>query len=214
MTRLLALLCGFLIVLSCILAGLLFRRAGSESTNDVNVNTHVSVNTPGGDNASVHVRRDSTDASHVDIDVQDGSEAQPPSAPSPPSATSEDAASRALLDERRYAEGRLRRQKQDNLDALIATGLRISSDAQSWSLKPHAFGGPTEDESIADVLFTDIGYSNVTDGVFPTIDGRFWMENSSVALVVVGENQTFHNRIVVTVTGSAPSDIQMRVAPE
>ena len=182
MTRLLALLCGFFVVLSCILAGLLFKRTSVESTSDVNANTHVSVNTPTLDSANTRVQRDLEDL--VDRDAE------------------------------RWEQERQRRQKQENLDALISTGLRISTDAQAWSLKPQAFGGPAEDESIADVQFTDIGYANVEDGVFPTIDGRFWLESDNVALVVVGENRMQQNRIVVTVSGPAPSDIHMRVVPE
>lgn len=210
MTRLLALLCGFLFVLCCILVGLLFKRGDAESGNNVNVNTHVFRNTPTLDSANVQVHRDSAGAARVDIEIQGIPEESPP----PRSGSAEDAAGRALRDAQREAQDRRIRQKQENLDALSMTGVSIASDAQAWSLKPAAFGGPTEDESIADVQFTDMGYANVNDGVFPTIDGQFWLEADNGALVVVGENRTWQNRIVVTVTGSAPSDLHMRVAPE
>lgn len=217
MTRLLALLCGFLFVLSCVLAGLLLKRVGAESSSNVSVNTHVSVNTRSLDSARVRVRRDSADASRVDIDIWNVPETPPPSTPTISSEELEDLAHR---DAERWAQERRRRQKQENLDELIERGARIASDAQAWSHKPPAFGGADEGQSIADVQFSDLGYpgfgmgyTNVRGGVFQTLEGDFSLSSNGRALVIDGENREWGNRIRVVVTGTARTDIDTRVLP-
>ena len=122
-----------------------------------------------------------------------------------------DVGARALRHAQRTSQSILVQRKQENLDALIRVGVRIASDVQSWSLKPSAFGGPAAGETIADVLFSDIGYPNVIAGVYSTIDGQYTLESNEGVLKIVGLGNQFDNQIEIFVTDASPSGIEVQV---
>lgn len=120
-------------------------------------------------------------------------------------------------------------QRKANNDALINDGIRIASDAQSWALKPTAFGGGDGDFLLADgsdMDLNDLGYQPDANGVYSNVNGNFSITVSDANTVQIvgcsrsafGEtsvddgaggttDEDAFNRIVVDVIGFGAGDI-------
>jgi hypothetical protein len=109
----------------------------------------------------------------------------------------------------RGASERERMLRQENLDALAVTAVRIASDVQAWARKPRAFGGG--DGRFEGVTFEQMGYERSPEGWFLSMDGSFRMETDPHAVCVVGENTDLNNRVATLVTGFGASDIVTQV---
>jgi hypothetical protein len=119
-------------------------------------------------------------------------------------------AQNALRGGRRVAGDRERMQKQANLDALVNQAVRIGSDAQAYYLKPAAFGGG--DRSFDGISFERMGYFVESDSNFVTIDGMFRLALSpETGVRIVGENETYGSRVIVTVAGPRAADLSTRI---
>ncbi len=98
-------------------------------------------------------------------------------------------------------------QKKANADALVNDGVRIASDAQAWALKPTAFGGPSTSGDVGLATFSQLGYAT-TSGRYVNLNGEFEMSGSTGNdLVIHGCSDAQGNDVVVTVSGTAPTNI-------
>ena len=108
-------------------------------------------------------------------------------------------------------------QKKANADALLNDGIRVASAAQAWYLKPAAFGGPEDGESLADARLKRIGLATSPSGSFyKTTNGTFYRYGGSSAgthgcFSYMGQmvnNGEVSNRIFVQVSGPSLEDIK------
>lgn len=106
-------------------------------------------------------------------------------------------------------------QKKANADALVNDAIRIASDIQAWKLKPTAFGGGAGQSDFANLTLAQLGYE-VTAGVYTNLNGEFEITNTPGATVEITANSLpgsdNDNQVVVTVSGTAPDDIQTVVS--
>ena len=110
-------------------------------------------------------------------------------------------------------------QKKANADSLVNDGIRIASDAQAWSLKPQAFGGPAAGEALGDVTFADIGLTTATVTTYSNTNGEFTIEDNTAAgacVIFKGSNGLTGdklNEIYIEVTGTAQDEISTSINP-
>ena len=105
-------------------------------------------------------------------------------------------------------------QKKANADALVNDGVRIASDAQAWALKPKAFGGPADTETIGDVTFAKLGYetATVTDCAgYGNLNGCFALAGTAGSVLITGTSTEPENSVQVRVCGTTPNDIKTAV---
>jgi len=112
-------------------------------------------------------------------------------------------------------------QQKANLDAMVNDGVSIASDLQAWSLKPHAFGGPS-DEDYSPWLtgtFNELGYelggNNCRVNEFGNLNGCFALAGG----VLFGyghptglRDARFDNRVRIKVSGPRPGDIEVQTS--
>ncbi len=113
-----------------------------------------------------------------------------------------------------------RNQVKSNADSLVNEALRIASDVQTWSVKPTMVGGRPDNETLADVTFDKIGYSN-SGGTYTTPDGDFLLETTLGAdcdtpvvpsgntpvIYVNASNADTGNSICIAIAGDEAEDI-------
>jgi hypothetical protein len=115
-----------------------------------------------------------------------------------------------LRDARRTGERRVSGLRQEALDALTETALRIATDVQAWALRPRAFGGG--EGAFLGASFPHLGYQTDAEGRHHTLDGAFVLVVEGPARVrVVGEGARFGQRVTATVTGTQPEDLRLDV---
>lgn len=116
----------------------------------------------------------------------------------------------ALRSAQREAQERERREKAANLDAIVATGVRIGTDAQAYYLKPAAFGGGSH--SFEGINLEKMGYLIEPDSSLVTLDGVFSLELVPESGVrIVGQNEEYGHRAVVSVTGPRADDLSTQI---
>ena len=109
-------------------------------------------------------------------------------------------------------------------DAMSNEIVRIASDIQAWSLKPSAFGGPTEAEGFTNVEFADLAYATTTlDGAtaYETMTAYYEIPAGATATCVAvhaisADGVTAGARngdegasiMSVRITGTGPNDIE------
>jgi len=112
-------------------------------------------------------------------------------------------------------------QKQANADQMVNDAIRIASDAQAWKLKPGAFGGGASATNWTGLDFGQIGYAvgdnNLTAHTaestdYENLNAAYALSASGATLTITGnsyepDGTTALNTVVVTVTGTTPSDI-------
>ena len=108
-------------------------------------------------------------------------------------------------------------QKKANSDAMVNDGVRIASDAQAWKLKPAAFGGGADATNWTGLTFQQLGYelggNNCAATEYGNLNGCYAMGGqTSTDLVITGKNTASANQVVVTVTGTKPSNISTVVS--
>lgn len=101
--------------------------------------------------------------------------------------------------------------KKANMDNLVLEAMDIATSAQTWMLKPSIYGGgnnsclTTCDWS--SVTFTNLGL-NATSGVYSTLNGEVELDGSAgTELVVTATNTSNNNQVVITVSGTNPTDV-------
>ena len=118
-------------------------------------------------------------------------------------------------------------QKKANADALVNDAIRIASDAQAWKLKPAAFGGGASATNWTGLSLLQLGYevgdNSSTAGTaesdqYENLNGIFDLSASGATLTVdansyESDGSTVLNHIVVSVTGTEPSDITTSINP-
>ncbi|MEX0822346.1 MAG: hypothetical protein WD021_09395 [Rhodothermales bacterium] len=100
-------------------------------------------------------------------------------------------------------------QKKANADALVNDAIRIASDAQAWKLKPAAFGGGANETGFENLSLPQMGYE-LTDGAYENLNGRFSIAATAASVIITGNSlpdSGNDNQVVVTVAGTAPTDI-------
>lgn len=112
-------------------------------------------------------------------------------------------------------------QKQANADQMVNDAIRIASDAQAWKLKPGAFGGGASASNWTGLDFGQIGYAVGDNGLtahtaestdYENLNAAYALSASGATLTITGnsyepDGTTALNTVVVTVTGTTPSDI-------
>ncbi len=107
-----------------------------------------------------------------------------------------------------------------NADAIVNEALRIASDVQVWAVKPGMVGGRTSGATIANVTFTDIGYTN-SGGTYLSVNGDFTLSTSlgsscdapvipsgkSALIYINATNANTGNNICVAIAGTEAADI-------
>ena len=111
------------------------------------------------------------------------------------------------------------------VDAMVNDIVRIGSDFQAWSLKPQAFGGPSEGEGFTNVSLERVGYTTaVLEGTpsYSTMTGTYAIyqasETTADCVIVLGYSNNAisggtidtENAAVVAIriSGPDPEDIQ------
>ena len=104
-------------------------------------------------------------------------------------------------------------QKKANADSLVNDGIRLASDAQAWSLKPKAFGGPDTDEDLGDVDFSNLGVGTGTTG-YSNTNGSFSITPGDGCIVITGDNGltgSKENKVYISVRGTSQNDIETQI---
>lgn len=106
-------------------------------------------------------------------------------------------------------------QKKANADSLVNDGIRLASDAQAWSLKPEAFGGPSSTEDLGDADFSALGVGTGTTG-YSNTNGNFTIVpgGGEACIVIVGDNGltgTKQNTVYISVRGTAQDNIETQI---
>lgn len=107
-----------------------------------------------------------------------------------------------------------------NADAIVNEALRMASDIQVWAVKPGMVGGRASGDTIADVMFTDIGYAS-SGGSYYSPNGEYTLSTSlgtlcdapiipsgkSALIYINATNDALGNNICVAIAGTEASDI-------
>ena len=103
-------------------------------------------------------------------------------------------------------------QKKANADALVNDTIRIASDAQAWSLKPAAFGGPASG-GIEGATLGKIGVIQGTGTEYSNTNGKFTITAGTTCILIVGEGKdaTNPNKIYTKVKGTTANDVSTQV---
>ncbi|MEM6326253.1 MAG: hypothetical protein AAF791_03960 [Bacteroidota bacterium] len=108
-------------------------------------------------------------------------------------------------------------QEKANVDARINDGVRIASDAQSWALKPTAFGGGNGDFHVGDATtgaladYFELGYSD-TDGTttYNNPNGAYALAASGTGLLITA-SKAGNTDVFVQICGFETNDITTQV---
>ena len=107
-----------------------------------------------------------------------------------------------------------------NADAIVNEALRMASDIQAWAVKPGMVGGRASGDTIADVMFTDIGYAS-SGGSYFSPNGEYTLSTSlgtscdapiipsgkSALIYINATNDDTDNNICVAIGGTEVADI-------
>ena len=107
-----------------------------------------------------------------------------------------------------------------NADAIVNEALRMASDIQTWAVKPGLVGGRASGDTIADVMFADIGYSD-SGGTYHSPNGEYTLSTSlgsacdapiipsgkSALIYINATNANTGNNICVAIAGTEVADI-------
>ena len=107
-----------------------------------------------------------------------------------------------------------------NADAIVNEALRIASDIQVWAVKPGMVGGRGSGDTIADVVFADIGYAS-SGGSYFSRNGEYTLSTSlgsscdapiipsgkSALIYINATNDDTGNNICVAIAGTEAADI-------
>ena len=110
------------------------------------------------------------------------------------------------------------------VDAMVNEIVRVGSDLQAWSLKPQAFGGPSDGEGFTGVTFGSLGYPVgivAGENAYTTTTATYFMQTASATadcVVVTGiskdgvtggelNGSELAAWVSIKITGSRPEDI-------
>ncbi|MFK7845368.1 MAG: hypothetical protein AB8G77_08710 [Rhodothermales bacterium] len=98
--------------------------------------------------------------------------------------------------------------KKSNSESLISDAVNIATSAQSWKVRPTAFGGQQGQYRDDPMDYTGFDFNSISlPTPHITANGAFTFTADARGLVIIGQNEDHGNQVTLTVDGLTERDI-------